>query len=511
MRYLTDSHTMKSVDACSIQEFGIPSVVLMERAALGVSAFLRRIIAENKEKESSIKVVCVCGSGNNGADGIAVARQLNENGICVDVVLAGTSSGTDEYRLQKSIAEKLGIQCAEYDSNIDFAEYDYIVDAIFGIGLSRKIEGRYAKIIQAVNSARDKGTAKVVAVDIASGISADNGQIQGVAVCADYTVTFGYNKTGIMFYPGASYSGSVEVVNAGFVTDDILHRKVEDFGSVFTYDDEDMGRLIVRKPDSNKGTYGRTLIIAGSKNMGGAAILSASAAYRSGTGLVKVLTHEVNKTALLCRMPECLISTYQDNMPLATELKTDFEWAKSIAAGPGLSMNGVAAEITRYVLERDDKVRILDADALNIIAAEHIDYKGSSEGKIIITPHIMEMSRLTGKTVTDIKEHMIETAKEYAIEHSCICVLKDARTVVTDGHKVYINCTGNDGMSTGGCGDVLTGLISGMTAMGLDAFEAACLSVYVHGKAGDYAAADKGRAGMTAADISEAIAYVLKR
>ena len=136
---------------------------------------------------------------------------------------------------------------------------------------------------------------------------------------------------------------------------------------------EDVGRLLVRKPDSNKGTYGRTLIIAGSKNMGGAAILSASAAYRSGTGLVKVLTHEINKTALLCRMPECLISTYQDNMPLAAELKADFEWAKSIAVGPGLSMNVAAAEITRCVLERDDKVRILDADALNIIAGEHID------------------------------------------------------------------------------------------------------------------------------------------
>ena len=399
----------------------------------------------------------------------------------------------------------------ENASDFSFEDYDYIIDAIFGIGLSRAVEGRYAQVIEAINKARENPDTKIIAVDIASGISADNGQIMGIAVKADYTITFGYNKTGIMFYPGASYSGSVKVINAGFVTEDILHKKVKCFGSIFTYDDEDVGRLLVRKPDSNKGTYGRTLIIAGSKNMGGAAILSASAAYRSGTGLVKVLTHEINKTALLCRMPECLISTYQDNMPLAAELKADFEWAKSIAVGPGLSMNVAAAEITRCVLETDDKVRILDADALNIIAGEHIDYKGSREGQIIITPHIMEMSRLTGKTVADIKEHMIESAKEYAIQHSCICILKDARTVVTDGQKVYINCTGNDGMSTGGCGDVLTGLIAGMTAMGLDAFEAACLSVYVHGKAGDYAASGKGRAGMTAADVSEAIAYVLKR
>ena len=510
MRYLTDSHTMKAVDNCSIHEFGIPSVVLMERAALGVSAFLRKTAGKDNKK-TCMKVLCVCGNGNNGADGLAAARQLNENGIEVHVVLVGTSQGTDEYRLQKSIVSNLGIDCAEYDGNIDFSEYDYIIDAIFGIGLSRIIEGRYAQVIADINKAGENPYTKIIAVDIPSGISADNGQIIGIAVKADYTVTFGYNKTGIMFYPGASYSGSVEVINAGFVTDDILHRKVGGFGSIFTYDDEDVGRLLVRKPDSNKGTYGRTLIIAGSKNMGGAAILSASAAYRSGTGLVKVLTHEINKTALLCRMPECLISTYQDNMPPAAELKADFEWAKSIAVGPGLSMNGVAAEITRCVLEREDKVRILDADALNIIAAEHIDYKGSNEGKIIITPHIMEMSRLTGKTVSDIKEHMIESAKEYAIQHSCICILKDARTVVTDGQKVYINCTGNDGMSTGGSGDVLTGLIAGMAAIGLDAFDAACLSVYVHGKAGDLAAQQKGRTGMTASDIAEAIAYVLKR
>lgn len=509
MRYLTDSHTMKAVDNCSIHEFGIPSVVLMERAALGGSAFLRKRALEDNKK--NVKAVCVCGSGNNGADGLAVARQLNENGIEVHVVLAGTSQGTDEYRLQKSIVSNLGIDCAEYDGNIDFSEYDYIIDAIFGIGLSRAVEGRYAQIIEDINKAGENSDAKIIAVDIASGISADNGQIMGIAVKADYTVTFGYNKTGIMFYPGASYSGSVEVVNAGFVTADILHKKAEGFGSMFTYDDEDVSRLIVRKRDSNKGTYGRALIIAGSKNMGGAVILSASAAYRSGTGLVKVLTHEANRIPVLVKMPECLITTYQDNMPLEAELQKDFAWAGSIAAGPGLSMNGVAAEIVKCVLAVNDKVRVLDADALNIIAAEHIEFKGSPDGNIIITPHLKEMSRLTGKTVQYIKEHIIETAKEYATAHECVCVLKDSRTVVTDGNRVYVNCTGNDGMSTGGSGDVLTGLIAGMTAMGIDAFEAACLAVYVHGKAGDMAAAKKGRAGMTASDIAEAAAYVLKR
>ena len=505
MRYLTDSHTMKAVDNCSIHEFGIPSVVLMERAALGVSAFLRKH-AEHNNKKTGIKVVCVCGSGNNGADGLAAARQLNEDGIDVHVVFAGTSEGTDEYRLQKSIVGNLGIDCVEYDGNIDFSEYDYIIDAIFGIGLSRAVEGRYAQVIEAINKARENPDTKIIAVDIASGISADNGQIMGIAVKADYTITFGYNKTGIMFYPGASYSGSVKVINAGFVTEDILHKKVKCFGSIFTYDDEDVGRLLVRKPDSNKGTYGRTLIIAGSKNMGGAAILSASAAYRSGTGLVKVLTHEINKTALLCRMPECLISTYQDNMPLAAELKADFEWAKSIAVGPGLSMNVAAAEITRCVLERDDKVRILDADALNISVEEQITFRGNN---VVVTPHIGEMSRLTGKSIADIKADITGTAVSYAREHNCICVLKDARTVVTDGKDIYINISGNDGMATGGSGDVLSGMITSLMAQGMDCFEAAKLGVYIHGLAGDKAADEKTRYSMVAGDIIKNIPVLL--
>ena len=198
MEYLADSHTMKTVDNCSIQEFKIPSVVLMERAALGVSVFLKGLISK-KCSNKCVKVVCVCGSGNNGADGLAVARQLNEEGINVRIVLAGTSDGTEEYRLQKNIVSNLGIECTEYDGNIDFSEYDYIVDAIFGIGLSRNIEGRYAQVTDAVNEAGKNG-AVIVALDIASGINADNGQIMGEAVKADYTVTFGYKKTGPLKY-----------------------------------------------------------------------------------------------------------------------------------------------------------------------------------------------------------------------------------------------------------------------------------------------------------------------
>lgn len=507
MEYLVDSHIMKSVDNYSIQQAGIPSVVLMERAALGVSAFLSNLIADNKGVKP-VKVVCICGNGNNGADGIATARQLNEAGINVNVILSGKSEGTNEYALQKTIINKLGIKCEEYDGRMDFSEYDYIVDALFGIGLSRIVEGKYAQIISAINESRKSGT-RIISIDIPSGICADNGHVSGCAVMADYTVTFGYNKLGIMFYPGASYSGSVKVVNAGFAPQDNLLNNVKDFGNIYTFTDEDIRRLINRKNDSNKGTYGKALVIAGSETIGGAAVLSAGAAYRSGAGLVKLYTHENNRIPAMCSVPECLISTYSDTLDVEA-LESAMQWAGCIAAGPGLSMNRDARAITRKVLEITDKVRVLDADALNIIADENIDFHGKESGVIIVTPHIMEMSRLTGMTISQIKDDPVTCAKEYARRHQCICVLKDARTIVTDGKKLYINCTGNNGMSTGGSGDVLTGLVTGFAVQGIDAMQAACLAVYVHGKAGDCAAEKKGCEAMLASDISDAVSDALK-
>lgn len=511
MKYLVDSHTMKAVDNCSIHESGIPSVVLMERAALGVSAFLLSLIEKNTTAQRRVpEVVCVCGSGNNGADGLAVARQLNENGINVTVVLTGTSEGTEEYRLQYNILRNLGVRIVNFDDGFDFSEYDYIVDAIFGIGLSREVTGRYESIINSVNAAKENNGAVVVSVDIPSGISADDGHISGCAVRADYTVTFGYNKLGIIFYPGASYSGDVTVVNAGFVPEKMLTERVAGFKDVFTFTDEDIKRLIIRREDSNKGTYGKALIIAGSKSIGGAAVLAADAAYRCGAGLVKVFTHEDNRTALISSIPECLISTYGDNDTFSQELSVNLSWAKSIAVGPGISLDDRAASMVADVLGMTDKIRVFDADALNIIARDKIVLDGKMDGGIIITPHLLEMARLTGKTVDDIKNNLIETAARYAKAHGCICVLKDARTVVTDGMKVYVNTSGNNGMSTGGSGDVLTGIIVGLTAQGIDAFDAACLGVYVHGRAGDVAADMKGYAGMTASDIVSGIAYALR-
>jgi len=379
------------------------------------------------------------------------------------------------------------------------------VDAIFGIGLSRTVEGKYRDIIDNINATKDS---HIVSIDIPSGVSATTGEILGVAVHAEVSITFGYNKVGMVIYPGAGFCGRIIVHNAGFATKEFLTGEVEGFNSIFTYEDEDLALLPSRRSDSNKGTYGKSLIIAGSKSIGGAAVLSGKAAYCCGTGLVKLITHKENKSAILNAVPECLLYTYEDTFD-EREVGTSMDWAGCTVVGPGLSTDDNARALVKLVLNRTDVKRVLDADALNIIAEDNLKLKG--EYNIIVTPHIMEMSRLTGIKVADIKADSIGVAKTFAKDNRCICVLKDARTIVTDGDRVFINTSGNDGMSTGGSGDVLTGIISSLIVGGMDMFEAAALGVYIHGKAGDIAAEKLGKRVMMAGNIAECLSEVFEK
>ncbi|MGN0316674.1 MAG: NAD(P)H-hydrate dehydratase [Lachnospira sp.] len=489
MKWVVNAASKKAVDTFSIKEIGIPSVVLMERAAEAVTNEL----LQDLEPSCRSHILCVCGKGNNGADGLCVARQLMENNLCVDIWLVSEGEGTEEYELHRRVLSNLS---ARFVNNPDMSEYDYIVDAVFGIGLSRNIEGRLASVIDYINSSKNE-KAKVYAVDVPSGINIDNGRVMGHAVKADVTVTFGYEGIGQLLYPGANYCGKLIVKNIGFAG------KPET--DTFTFDDSDFARIPERIPDGNKGTFGKALIVAGSKNMGGAAILSAKSAYQSGLGLVKVYTHKDNKEALLTHVPECIIDSYE-NLFDKEKLINGMEWADCMVAGPGIGTDSNAVKIVRCICGETSPVKVLDADALNIVAEHNI----CVNGRYIVTPHVGEMSRLTGKSIKDIKGSLIETAKEYAMSNSCICVLKDARTIVTDGKKVYINKSGNDGMATGGSGDVLTGVIAGLLGAGLDAFEASCLGVYIHGRAGDMAADRLGHRAMTAGDIANEIINIYK-
>lgn len=537
MRYVLDAASMKNVDSYSINTLGIPSVVLMERAALSVTEAIESKVKGNIHTD----IICVCGRGNNGADGLAVARQLYLKGYNVDVYIINSHASTKEFDIQLNIIKNLGIECI---NSPDFSKYGVIVDALFGNGLSRELAGEARIVVDTINkcstsvrsqytqNSDNNGNRLVVAVDIPSGISASTGVVMGSAVNADITVTFGFEKIGHILYPAASYCGKIIRKDIGFAQYPDMTR------DIFTYDYSDISDMLpLRKPDGNKGTFGKALVIAGSRLYGGAAVLSSRAAARIGAGLVRTLTHISNRTAVITGNMECIVDTYDTDEECGdfvknTETLVDkcICWADVVCIGPGLSMQESAVKLVRSVSAKKNIKKLYDADALNIIAQYKIELDGSnddvdyeaggnsgnasykddmSDKNVVVTPHIGEMSRLTGLDIAVIKNNPIDTARTYSREHNCVCVLKDARTIVSDGERVYINMSGNDGMATGGSGDVLSGIITGLMAQRLTTFEASALGVYIHGCAGDEAALSNGKYSMVAGDIIDNIKNVL--
>ena len=537
MRYVLDAASMKNVDSYSINTLGIPSVVLMERAALSVTEAIESKVKGNIHTD----IICVCGRGNNGADGLAVARQLYLKGYNVDVYIINSHASTKEFDIQLNIIKNLGIECI---NSPDFSKYGVIVDALFGNGLSRELAGEARIVVDTINkcstsvrsqytqNSDNNGNRLVVAVDIPSGISASTGVVMGSAVNADITVTFGFEKIGHILYPAASYCGKIIRKDIGFAQYPDMTR------DIFTYDYSDISDMLpLRKPDGNKGTFGKALVIAGSRLYGGAAVLSSRAAARIGAGLVRALTHISNRTAVITGNMECIVDTYDTDEECGdfvknTETLVDkcICWADVVCIVPGLSMEESAVKLVRSVSAKKNIKKLYDADALNIIAQYKIELDGSnddvdyeaggnsgnasykddmSDKNVVVTPHIGEMSRLTGLDIAVIKNNPIDTARTYSREHNCVCVLKDARTIVSDGERVYINMSGNDGMATGGSGDVLSGIITGLMAQGLTTFEASALGVYIHGCAGDEAALSNGKYSMVAGDIIDNIKNVL--
>lgn len=493
MEFLLNADQMKRLDAGTIRQIGIPSAVLMERAALSVVEEMNRCGCDLRS------VLVVCGSGNNGGDGLAIARLLDEQGVNVSVDFVGrVESMTEETALQKKICENCGIKIRR---NYALREYTTIVDAIFGIGLSRPVGGEYASVVEWINHQ----DAYVVSVDIPSGVCADDGRILGCAVRADLTVTFAYRKLGQVLYPGAEYCGRVVCRDIGITAD----RFATGIPTVFTYGEEDLQRIAHRRAYSNKGTYGRVLLIAGSRGMSGAACLAALASYRCGSGLVRVFTPECNREVIQTYLPEAVVTVY-DPEDFPEEMLLDaLDWSDVAGIGPGLGTDEIAAALLTRVLDCYTKPLVIDADGLNLLAR---DIAGRSfRSPVIVTPHVGEMLRLTGCAKEELLADLTGAARTFAAQHGVICALKDARTVVSDGAQTYVNCSGNNGMAVAGSGDILTGVICGLLAQGMQPFEAASLGVYLHGLAGDLAQERLGAYGMIARDIAGAVGEVLKK
>lgn len=484
MEKILSAQNTKKLDSYTIENCGLMGEVLMERAALAVADTI------SVKEVQGARILVVCGSGNNGADGICVARILQDRGFKVILSLIGNEdNATELYKKHKKIALNWGI---EFYNIIPNEEYDVIVDAIFGIGLSREIEGKYFDAISRINSMKKHRNSTVYSVDIPSGISADNGQVLGIAVEADYTITFGYRKLGQLLSPGKEHCGLLIVKTIGFCGLDMAGIEPD----AFTYTRDDLDDILPdRASNSHKGDYGKILIVAGTKNMAGAAILCAKAAIRSGAGLVKVFTTESNRIIVQESVPEALLCTYKEDWDNGQETIAEFKsmlirelsWASMVIVGPGISTVNRSVKTLQYICKYATCPLLFDADALNIISENTNDLEENIciPQNTIITPHIKEMSRLTQKTVGEIKTDIIDVAKEYAIDKNVIVVLKDSKTVVTDGKKVYINSSGNEGLATGGSGDVLAGIIGSFAAQGESMLDAACAGVYVHGYAAD--------------------------
>ena len=485
MEYIVSPNEMKKSEYNAIEKRNVPPLELMERAALTVVEELR-----NNNMDLS-KVLVVCGRGNNGADGLAIARLIN-----ADVFLLGDvskSSSENIYQQNLCINKKI-----KFQTNIEgVSKYTTVIDAIFGIGLSKNVDEETSKIIDGINTANN-----VVSVDIPSGLSSYTGKIFGNAVKANYTITFGYKKIGLLLNSGIDYSGKVILKDIGLLDSD-FENNLPQISSV-TYSDLKK-HLPKRPPHSNKGTFGKVLVIAGAKNMSGAAYFSSKAVLNTGAGLVKIFTVKENREILQTMLPEAIIETDKN------KLKECIDWATVVAIGPGIGNSDYSSELLKTALAHSNKPTVIDADALNILSTNPAIINTIPKGKeIIITPHVGEMARLISKDISYTSENTLEIAKTFAKENNCVTILKDARTIVSDGKNTYINQSGNNGMATGGTGDILTGVISSLIAQGTTPLVASYVGVFLHGLAGDNAAKEKGVRSMIASDLLDSLIEILK-
>ena len=496
MQLWVNAAQMKAADQYTIQKLGVPSLELMEHAAQACVQVLE------DEKVDLSHVCVVCGSGNNGGDGFAIARILQNNRYSVETFCVGNPEHYTEetqeqmHRLQEC-GGKITYGMPQEDS------YSVIIDAVFGVGLSRKVEGRYRQVIEQMN--RMRGTK--FAVDIPSGLSATTGCILGCAFKADYTVTFQLKKIGLELSQGRTMAGRVIVPDIGVSTDSIC----EDQEIVRTAGKDIYRKMLPDRPeDSNKGTYGRLLVIAGSKGMAGAAYLNTHAAYMTGAGLVRIYTSSDNREILQTLLPEAIITTYEEYNK--EELLSLLTWADSVCIGSGLGMSRLSEKILKTVIEYVKVPCLIDADGLNLLAENKNYLNQMAERRFVITPHMKEMSRLTGISVEELKADRIQILKDFISRYRITCVLKDSRTLIASEEKgIRMNLTGNSAMAKAGSGDVLAGVISGWMVQGKEAEDAAELGTYIHGLSGDLAKFEKGVYSVMARDLIEYISKALMK
>lgn len=504
---------MMLCDSYTIEQLNIPSQTLMERAAEGTAEVLL-----SDGRFDAKQVLILAGGGNNGGDGIAIARILHTKGIDARVCFVG-----DETKKSVECARQYGLAITEgvsfvsvYDVLSDVSSFSCVVDAIFGIGLKREIIGEIRDIILAVNSSG----LPVLSVDIPSGINADCGKTCGVAIKADVTVCIQALKSGLLLFPGAEYAGEICVVDIGVYLSPVRGKE-----AMRLLSNDRLPILLARSRQSNKGSYGKVLFVCGSRGMSGAAYLCASAALRSGIGLAHVFTHDDNRIILQAQLPQAIMSTYgsDDVSGAKFALNSALSGACVAVIGCGLGRSKLSYALLERALNfEQDKIMVLDADALNILADSPElwltkRFTDKEKHVTVITPHPAEFARLTHKTVAEVLSDIPHHAKKFAAERGVWVVLKDAHTVIAspDG-ECYVNPHANSGMSKGGSGDVLAGMIGAMLAKLPRDAENSTVSAHVaaavllHSLAGEAARDKFGEVSMLPTDVIASIIEITK-
>jgi NAD(P)H-hydrate epimerase len=502
---------MRDADRHTIEEIGIPSLVLMENAGRQVVAAIEAAY----ESRLDGRVAVLCGRGNNGGDGFVVARTLIQRGIDTAVFVIGSVAEIKgDARTNLDILGRLGLTVVEINDEqtwelhfSEIARCSLIVDAIFGTGLRSAVSGMLETVIADVNAAE----IPIVSVDLPSGMSADTAHLVGDCIDASLTVTLAAPKLPLVLPPGEAYAGDVVIADIG-----IPHEVIDslDGPHVELLTPEQLRTMVApRAADSHKGDFGRLTLVAGSTGKTGAAYLAAMGALRSGAGLVTVATPASCLPIIASMGPAFMTLDLADDGGMVTATAVDRLLEQThdvVACGPGLGRSANVAEFVRQLLDRATCPLVLDADAITVLADDPGRLTGSEERDVIITPHPGEMARLIGASISDVQANRLEVATDFATTHRVHVVLKGHRTVIaTPEGRVFINPTGNPGMATGGTGDVLTGMIAAWLAQLLDA-EAACrLAVFLHGAAGDLAENSEGQSAMMATDILDHLGEAL--
>jgi ADP-dependent NAD(P)H-hydrate dehydratase / NAD(P)H-hydrate epimerase len=505
---LVKASEMKEMDRIAIEEIGIPGAVLMENAARGAS----RVFLAHFAPPPNSRVLVLCGRGNNGGDGYVMARVLSGAGLNVTVlVLAELSHIAGDALLNLQILRRMGVEVQEVPTEGQWKKIrrllkdsDFVVDGLLGTGLNSPVRGFYARVIEDMNSA---GKA-VTAIDIPSGLNADSGQVMGIAVQADLTITFGFPKIGQLVFPGAGLVGRLVRIDIG-IPDAVAERIPGRYRLIEAGDFHDL--LASEKPDIHKGNRGHLLVLAGSTGKTGAATLTSFGALRAGAGLVTLGMPKSLNPILENKLTEAMTFPLPETAESSLSLEAEKEILKlmegktAVAIGPGLSTHDETRLLVRRIVASCPLPMVIDADGLNALSSD-LDALTTCRGRAVLTPHPGEMARLASISNSEVQADRIGTAQAFAQKHGCCLVLKGARTVIAEPEgRVHINPSGNPALSSGGSGDVLTGLIGGFLARGWHPAKAAVAGVYLHGLAADRLSEEMGQSGILAGELLDVI------